>query len=61
MTVYEQEVLGFHTQAPIIGSAIAVICLAATVALLVILLRDSRRILQSLIQTIVNRLDEKLR
>ena len=53
MIVHAQENPGFHTQDLIIGSAIAVGCLVATVVLLVILLRDSWRILQSLIQTTV--------
>ncbi|MBB5064706.1 hypothetical protein [Granulicella mallensis] len=53
MIVHAQENPGFYTQDLIIGSAIAVGCLVATVVLLVILLRDSWRILQSLIQTTI--------
>ena len=53
MIVYSQEVLGFYAQDSIIGSTIAVVCLVATVALLVIMLRDAWRLLKFLIQTAV--------
>jgi hypothetical protein len=53
MIVYAQESLAHSHQNSIIGAAIAAICLIATVAFLIILFRDLRRILQPLVQTAV--------
>jgi hypothetical protein len=51
MIVYPQEVLASYTEVPIFGLAITVVFLAATVAALVVLLRDAWRFLKFLIQT----------
>ena len=51
MILYPQEVLASYTEVPIFGLAITVVFLAATVAVLVVLLRDAWRFLKLLIQT----------
>ena len=51
MIVYPQEVLASHTEVSILGLAITVVFLAATVAVLVVLFRDAWRFLKFLIQT----------
>ena len=51
MILYPQEVLASYTKVPIFGLAITVVLLAASVAALVVLLRDAWRFLKLLIQT----------
>ena len=51
MILYPQEVLASYTEFPIFGLAITLVFLAASVAALVVLLRDASRFLKFLIQT----------